>query len=231
MRGHKAPLLLRSMNHAINQIAITDTLCRIIEQFKGLEIVLTLAISFASESHRLCSKIVFLNHEITEFVVVEVQLNLVIQRRLARRSEKTPSQHLLADIPRLEDNMFLPGLRHGLALVEVHACLVQLCCGNHVDDLSNVFVASLDKSIHHGRWEFEAFSMADGHDTGPDLVHSGTIESNVERSMVEGLHLGKLSADTTTITRRHTVNLIHDENNLLLGSVDILAVASKISEK
>lgn len=74
--GHETPLLLSAMNHAVNKVSITDTLCCLVCQFKLLQ--LQLFVPVVGSERWPSSQIILLEHQIAELVIVEVKLDLVI---------------------------------------------------------------------------------------------------------------------------------------------------------
>ena len=130
--------------------------------------------------------------------------------------------------------MLLPVLGHCLALVEIHGFLIEFGGRDHVDNLPDVGMAAFDECVDNCRRQLQAFSVSNSHNTRSHLVDSGTSEGQIVGNVVEWLHLRQLPVvanedhgnlrlladscertDTTTVTRRHAVDFIHDENELL----------------
>lgn len=124
MRRHQAPLLLGTVDHTVYQVSIADTLCGLVKHFQGLELLFTACVAGGELRARL--QVVFLNHEIAELVVVEVQLDLVIEGLVAGGSKHAGAEQLVSDIPRFQDDVLLPGFGHSLALIEAQGFLVEL---------------------------------------------------------------------------------------------------------
>lgn len=99
----------------VGQVAIRYTLSSLVSQLQQFE--RSFSSTVATGSRRLCFQIVFLNHQIREFVVIEVKLNLIVQRLLACGAKHLGAKKAGSDIPRLENDMFFPIL--GPAFVSI----------------------------------------------------------------------------------------------------------------
>src|SRR3569833_1361085 len=136
------------------------------------------------------------------------------------------------------------------ALVIRHARLVERGCRHHVDNLPDVLVAPFDHGGDNLRGHLQSFPVADGHDPGSNLVYRGPDELHIPHDGIEWLHLLQLAVvadedernlclladlcegnDAAAITRRHAVILVHDEDRVLLGHINLLSVASEESQQ
>lgn len=69
------------MYHAVNKVALTDAIRRLLSKFKVLRRLLLAREILRKDG--FCIEVVLLQHQRAELVVVEVQLDLVVQRTLA----------------------------------------------------------------------------------------------------------------------------------------------------
>src|SRR5271155_998879 len=110
-------------------------------------------------------------------------------------------------------------------------------------------MAALYQLVNHLSWHFDAFSVTDGHDSTSNHICGGSSERKVSSDVVEGLHFWQSTivanhdygdvgflrhcrqgTHTTSITSRHPIDLVHDEHEFSLCSVDFLAVSCKIAK-
>jgi hypothetical protein len=107
VRGHETPMLLRAVDHPVDQVSIADAFSRLVKKLERLQLRL-LWVQTRVHLIGLRAKVVLLNHQEAKLMIVEVKLNLVVQCRLAGRCEEAASKHLLADVPGFQNDMLLP---------------------------------------------------------------------------------------------------------------------------
>lgn len=186
-------MLLATVDHAVDNVAVRDRVCRLGEQLEVLERAVG-AIEVADQGWVRLG-IVLLDEEWHKRNVVEEELHLFAQGLLVGTRERIRSSELLGNGKRRHDGVFLVHLEAGhvsfirkqvnlhlLAFVKVHLALAQLERGEHVEDLANVRAGTTDKLVHNvgrnleflpGRletyWAFKDLPVQNGEDARTDL--------------------------------------------------------------
>ena len=159
---HERPVLLRAVDECIRKIAVGDGFSGLVGELEQLEPVFA-AGGFAGALWA-GFEVVLLDHEVGEFVVVEVEFDFVVERLLAVGAKHFLTEELARDVPGFEDDVLLPRFGHVFTLVVAHAAGGGLVGRHHVDDLPDVGACAFDELVDGVGRHFDALAVGNGGD-------------------------------------------------------------------
>ena len=225
------------MHERVDEVSVGDRRRGAREELEVVPVAQRPALLLDARGVRL--EVVLLDHERDDRVVLEVVVELVVERLAVQRPEALGARELRVEREGRLERRLLVLCAEALALVEGHGVLRELPGGEHVGDEAQVALRGDDELVHDLGGDLELLAEGDREHARADRLHGGLRKRHVERGTVQRLHLGVAAvvadaddrhlrladqridrADAAAVAAGHAVDLVHDDHRAV-GDRDV----------